>query len=378
VGIAAGLQLVEKKTKTGVDLYVQPGYAWDGWPPVTVLAPYKIPSEHFKNIPFTAGLDDGNPAGHLVEVWLAFTATPRGAPGFGFEACSVEEQYARIFESFRVEVGEKPTHGERHRPVTVGQYTVDAEQVPQKLGTATDPPLVDESVGFQTFPDDWDKVLWLVPIGMVRWVPPSNPLLAGNFAERDPNDIVASDRKRRYAGVVAETLDAARGFVRVRSREASSYAPTVWNTATEKNLLWVEGSLRVHGDAKLLDGQLILRDQANGDNGRPLAIRRRATNAMAPGQRDLFAQIGSTETGANRFVVGPVTGNTPAEWERFVEGRRQGRHRGGKPHCRGADRARARRHRRSDRVRDAARRADLEAQHARRRKGWPQLWRGER
>ena len=319
-GIAAGLQLIEKKTKSGVDVYVQPGYAWDGFGrPLTVLAPYKIPSEPFKNIPFTAGLDDGSPAGHLVEVWLAFTATPRGAPGFGFEACSVEEQYARIFESFRLVIGEKPTHGERHAPVTVGQYTVDAEQVPQKLGAATDPPLVDESVGYQSFPDEWDRALWLVPIGLVRWVPPSNPLQTGNFAARDANDVVASDRKRRYAGVVAETVDAALGFVRVRSREAPSYAPTVWNTDAEKNLLWVEGSLRVHGDAKLLDGQLILRDAANGDNGRPLAIRRRATNAMAPAGSDLFAQIGSTETGANRFVVGPVTGNTPADFkERLV------------------------------------------------------------
>jgi hypothetical protein len=319
-GIAEGLQLIEKPTKTGVDVYVQPGYAWDGFGrPVTVLAPYKIPSEPFKNIPFVAGVDDGNPPGHLVDVWLSFTATPRGGPAFGFEACTVEDQYARIFESFQIAVGDKPTHPDRHAPVTVGVYTVDAEQMPKKLGSASDPPLVDESIGYQTFPDDWDKARWFIPLGSVRWVPPQNVFDTGHFAARAAADTAASDHKRRYCGVVTETVDAARGFVRVRSRDAAAYAPTIWNTDTEKNLLWVEGSLRVEGDAKLLGGQLILRNQANGDSGRPLAIRRRETNSMVPVGSDLWAQIGVGETGANRFVVGPITGNTPADFkERLV------------------------------------------------------------
>lgn len=319
-GIAEGLQLIEKPTKSGVDLYVQPGYAWDGFGrPLAVLAPYKIPSEPFKNIVFQAGVDDGSPAGHLVDVWLAFTATPRGGPAFGFEACSVADQYARIFESFQIVIGDKPSHSDRHAAVTVGVYTVDAEQMPKKLGAITDPPLVDESIAYQTFPDNWDKALWLVPLGSVRWVPPINPLGTGNFAARDATDTTASGHRRRYIGVVTETVDAARGFVRVRSREAAAYAPTVWNTDTEKSLLWVEGSLRVEGDAKLLGGELILRDATNGDSGRPLAILRRATNAMVPVGSDLFMQIGKAETGANRFVVGPVTGNTPSDFkERLV------------------------------------------------------------
>src|SRR5215510_6298145 len=129
-GIAAGLQLIEKTTKSGVDVYVQPGYAWDGFGrPLVVLAPYKIPSELFKNIAFAAGVDDGSPA-------------------FGFEACSVDEQYARVFESFQLVIGDKPGHSDRHAPVTVGVYTVDAEQMPKKLGAATDPPLVDESIPY--------------------------------------------------------------------------------------------------------------------------------------------------------------------------------------------------------------------------------------
>jgi hypothetical protein len=306
-GIAAGLQLIEKTTKSGVDVYVQPGYAWDGFGrPISVLAPYKIPSDSFKSIAFTAGVDDGSPPGHLVDIWLAFAVTPRGGPALGFEACSVDEQYARLFESFRIVVGERPAHADRHAPVTVGVYTVDAEQVPKKLNGATEPPLVDESIAYQTFPDNWDNALWLVPLGAVRWQPPQNPLNAGSFVARNANDITASERKRRFIGLVGETVDAARGFVRVRSRDAAAYAPTVWNTATEQSLLWVEGSLRVEGDAKLLGGQLILRNVMNDDAGGPLAIRRRDTNPTSG--IDLWAQIGTAEAGANRFAVGPVTG----------------------------------------------------------------------
>lgn len=320
-GIASGLQLIEKPTQNGVDLYLQPGYAWDGLGrPLVVLAPYRIPTEPFRSITFTAGVDDGAPPGRLVEVWLAFTASPRGGPANGFEACTADDQSSRLFESFRLVIGERPAHTDRHVPITVGAYTVDAEQVPRKLGAPTDPLLVDESVAYQTFPEQWDAAQWLVPVGVVRWVPPQNPVNSGRFAARAAADLVASDHKRRYAGVVAETVDAARGFVRIRRRDAATYAPTVWNSATEDDLLWVEGHARVQGDAKLLGGRLMLRDESNGDSGGPLTIRRRPVPGIGPLVSDLFAQIGSSDTGTNRFVVGPITGaGTPSDFkERLV------------------------------------------------------------
>lgn len=319
-GIASGLQLIEKPTQTGVDLYLQPGYAWDGLGrPLVVLAPFKIPSELFRNISFVAGVDDGTTPGRLVEVWLAFTATPRGGPSDGFAACTSDDQSSRLFESFRVVAGERLAHPDRHVPVTVGPYTVDAEQILRKVGVATDPLLVDESVAFQTFPDNWDAARWLVPLGVVRWVPPQNPANSGFFAARETADITVSDQKRRYAGVVAETVDAARGFVRIRRRDSAMYAPTVWNTATDQDLLWVEGHARVQGDAKLLGGKLMLRDEANGDTGGPLAVRRRPVPGVGPLVTDVFVQIGDVDAGANRLVVGPVTGNAPTDFkERFV------------------------------------------------------------
>jgi hypothetical protein len=309
-GIASGLQLLERTVGGSVAVYVQPGYGWDGFGrPLVVLEPLEVSAGLFAAIPFIPGLDDQTPPGHLVDVWLRFTATPRGAPSPGFESCSVDEQFARIVESAQVVIGERPSHAEQHEPVTVGPYTDDAAQVVKKLGAPTDPALVDESIAFQTFPEEWDRARWLVPVGLVRWVPAQDPFTPGRFEARTPADLEASDRRRRFIGVVTETVDAARGFIRMRSRAAAQYAPNV----ISDDLVWVEGRLRVEGDARLLGGQLVLRDAANGDAGRPLAVRRRAANTMVPQGSDLFLQIGSAEQGANRLVVGPVLGAPPAE-----------------------------------------------------------------
>src|SRR5438128_2585722 len=70
-GIATGLQLQEVPTPggTGVDMYVRPGYAWDGFGrPVVVLAPYKIPPELFQSYTYNVAF----PNGQLVDVWLQY------------------------------------------------------------------------------------------------------------------------------------------------------------------------------------------------------------------------------------------------------------------------------------------------------------------
>src|SRR6266536_5503169 len=59
-GIAIGLQLVEKPSPAGnnqVDVFVTPGYAWDGLGRTPVaLAPYKVPSMLFQDIDFDASV----------------------------------------------------------------------------------------------------------------------------------------------------------------------------------------------------------------------------------------------------------------------------------------------------------------------------------
>src|SRR4051812_37274017 len=60
-GIASGLQLKETPLQgVKVDIYVMPGYAWDGFGrPIVVLAPYKIPAELFQPYVYNPALDNG-------------------------------------------------------------------------------------------------------------------------------------------------------------------------------------------------------------------------------------------------------------------------------------------------------------------------------
>src|SRR5262245_35099294 len=68
-GIATGLQLVDKTAPDGqIDVYLQPGYAWDGFGrPVVVLAPYKLPADLFSAFVYDAAADSGRPEGRLVD-----------------------------------------------------------------------------------------------------------------------------------------------------------------------------------------------------------------------------------------------------------------------------------------------------------------------
>lgn len=301
-GIAAGLQLVEKSASGGVDVYVQPGYAWDGLGrPLALLAPYKIPAELFKSIAYDAAIDNTSTPGHLVRVWLQYIETPVGGPANGFQTCTTDDQYSRIVESFRIIIGDMPAHSDRHDPIDVAGNPVDAAKALQSLGSSSDPLVNDESIPYQTFPESWGDAKWLVPLGVVRWLPSPDPSQAGSFQARTTDDLTASDRQRIYAGVVAETVNAARGFIRMRKRDAD-YPPTVWSD----DLVWCEGDLRVSGDTKLLAGHLVLRDQNNDDKGTPLTIGRTEVNTMTPSGRDMFVQIGSAQAGSNRLVVGPV------------------------------------------------------------------------
>jgi hypothetical protein len=316
-GIAAGLQLVEKPSKCGgpLELYLEPGFAWDGFGrPIAVLAPLRVSPALFDSLTYEAS-DAGPPPGRLVPLWIRYRESAVGGPPPGFEICSGEDQFSRTLESYQIVAGVKATHAERHDPVSVAGYDVDAREVPARLeipgpvvaGAATTPTLDDESVPYQSYPDDGDA-RWLVPLGVVRWLPP-NGAAAGGFEARvesaspdptvGPRDLTSHERARRYIGVVAGTVNAAGATIRLRSRDGD-FTPAVWTS----ELAWVEGDARVDGDVSLLDGRLVFRDGDYRDHGAPLTIGRREANTL--GGRDLVAQIGAGETGVNRLVIGPM------------------------------------------------------------------------
>jgi hypothetical protein len=299
-GIAMGLNLLEKATSSGdqVDVFVQPGFAWDGFGrPVVVLSPYKLSPEKFKSYTYDAAIDAGSPEGRLVEVWLRYSETEtRGAPA-GFEVCYPSDQFTRVDEFFQVEVGERTSSADQRDPVSVAGHTADAREALQALDP-TAPLLFDETVPYQSFPDPEGGARWLIPVGLVRWKPAQIAGQVGNFVARNADDKTQSRTRRRYVGVVGESFGAADGRIRLRDRTRD------YSAVLSNDLVWVEGDLRVEGNARLFGGLLDLRDAVGQDNGAPLHIARDENNGG--GGTSLRARIGSAKDGKNRFDVGPL------------------------------------------------------------------------
>jgi hypothetical protein len=120
---------------------------------------------------------------------------------------------------------------------------------------------------------------------------------------------------RRYVGVVAETILAADGLIRLRDRsrdpDPSSSHVRLPRVATdpakppENDLAWVEGHLHVLGDTRVSGGKIELRNQVGSADSVPLALRRVEHNPL--GGKDLQVVIGTEDTpsGAHVFAVGP-------------------------------------------------------------------------
>src|SRR5207247_9727251 len=123
-----------EKTAPGgqIEMYIQPGYAWDGFGrPIVILSPYKIPAEKFKAL-----LDDGSLNGQLVPVWVRYSSMETQGLRQGFEVCDTADQNSRIQESFQIEVGERPSHADQHDPISLAGRSVDARQALQRFDPA--------------------------------------------------------------------------------------------------------------------------------------------------------------------------------------------------------------------------------------------------
>jgi hypothetical protein len=314
-GIAIGLDLVERKLPSGeVENIVMPGYAWDGYGrAIVVLAPAKISPQKFANFQGTTP-----PAGQLVRVWIRYDENEAQNPKPGFQACGVDDQHARVVETFAIEVGE-PTIGP-HDTVQIGGAPIDPVNARSAFNAAA-PPLYDESVPFQEFPTT-PKPRWLLPLGYVRW----QKLAAqpGRFVPRDDSgaggaakDSDLSRATREYIGVVAETLSAADGVIRLRDRARDPdpaktffHPPRLTNDPSNPNdLVWIEGGVRVQGDARLASGRLEWRTDEGLDADTPTWTRRSGDAGMPIGQtggRALETAIGKSGQDDSRFVVGPL------------------------------------------------------------------------
>jgi hypothetical protein len=295
-GIALGLDLREVPGPNNtLDVFVQPGYAWDGFGrPIVVPEPHKIAGSLFASI--DAEFVPGNPA-RLVDVWLGYREAPTKGPRPGYEECEDGPAFARVIESYRVEVGPRTTFASQRDPIEIAGRSMDATQALRAFDPAA-PELSDASVPHQVFPPEGEAASWLIRIGVVSWEP-GDP---GKFVARDQAALDRHERSREYCGVVASSIEANGGHVRVHDR-SQPYSPF----HTPEELLWVEGGLRIDGHARLYGHRLEFIRSHTESPRLPFHVLR---HDDAAGTK-LQAVIGDQSAGANRFAVGRKTGVDP-------------------------------------------------------------------
>jgi hypothetical protein len=317
-GIATGLALVEVPDSLGnVQMFIEPGIAWDGYGrPVVVLAP----------APVTLDLFASSPTGNQ-SVWLRYSAAGTQAIAPGFQTCGAGDPTTRVLETYAIEAGTETVQQQTDGVVIGGATIAD----PRDMLIAVDANaavVLDGSAGYQTFPDDTAR--WLIPVGIAAYTAGS----PGSFSARSNTQLALSRSQRRYMGVAAENLLAVDGVLRLRDRQTdnpSSATDTQLDQAAAiqpadigpdpnnstrligNELVWVEGNMRVTGNARMFGTQLELRD-SSGKNGAqdvaPEFLRSAAPASNPLGGQDLQVCIGSSVTGtpaADRLTIGVLT-----------------------------------------------------------------------
>ncbi len=331
-GIAAGLHLVERAAAGGgdrVNVYIEPGYAWDGFGrPILLAAPQPVPESKFAAIEYDAALDaDGK--GRLVAVWLRYVERRLSPPAAGFGDCLDVDARARVQETFEIVVGARGVD-DRHAAVLVAGTPLRVDPTAVRIHPQSRI-FYDETVPHQALPE-LPSANWLVPIGYVRWLPVAGG--PGRFVKRSdpasgPRDSDVIRRFRRYVGAVTEEILAADQAVRIRDRSrppSTAFQPPAAPDPAEtdpaklptSDLLFVEGATRIEGDARLLGGQLDMLTASGSDGGVPLRLRRTQRTVKNPDNTErtlltLEAQIGVAASADNRFAVGPLPAGAPLD-----------------------------------------------------------------
>jgi len=295
-GIALGLDLREVPgPNSTMDVFVQPGYAWDGFGRAIIVAqPAKIAGSLFSA--FDAAFVPGNPPPPpvTVEVWIRYDETMTQGPKPGFETCDTSDSFARVLESYVIEVGPKAAIADKRDPIEIAGRTFDAAQALTTFDPAA-PELVDASVPHQTLPTDDEGKRWFVALGVVSWQP-GNP---GTFVARTADQLTRSSRGRQYCGLVGASVEAPNGYVRVHDR-AKPYSQYF-----SSELMWVEGDLRLDGHARLYGKRVEFVNSHTEDPISPFYVLR--ADDLGANRKKLQLAIGDKAAGANYLAVGPQT-----------------------------------------------------------------------
>jgi len=298
-GIALGLDLLEVTgPNASLDVVVQPGYAWDGFGrPIVVPEPAKVPVSRFASFDALFVTGQPPPPAIPVEVWIRYDEAMGQGPRPGFENCEPGQAFSRVTERFAIEVGPRTDIASRRDPIEIAGRTMDAAQALSTFDPLA-PALEDASVPHQTLPEEGERALWLLPLGVVMYEPGS----PGRFVARTPAAKDRHVRSRQYCGVVAGSIEATSGVVRVHDR-AEPYS-----TAVTGELLTVEGGIRADGNVRIYGKRLEFAQSHGEDPVAPFQVLRK--DDLAAGSTSLNLVIGDQAAGSNKLVIGPKTGET--------------------------------------------------------------------
>ncbi|GAF48240.1 hypothetical protein [Rhodococcus wratislaviensis] len=296
-GIALGMDLTEVPgPNSTLDVVIQPGYAWDGFGrPIVVPEPAKLSTALFASFDSLFVPSKPPPPPVPVDVWIRYDEARGRGPKPGFETCDSAAAFSRVSERFAVEVGPRTEPAGLRDPIEIAGRTIDAAQALRTFDPSA-PELVDASVPQQTLPGDGEHALWLLPLGVVLYQPGS----PGKFVTRDDVALSRHAQSRQYCGVVAGSIEATSGVVRVHDRGKP------YSTAFTDELLWVEGDLRCDGNIRLYNSRLELMPSHTANTPMPFHVLR--MDDPAKGSASMTLVIGDKSAGHNKLVVGPKTG----------------------------------------------------------------------
>jgi hypothetical protein len=318
-GIVSGLELVEQTSPTGgLDLYLLPGHAVDGYGrAVVVINPLRLSPNDF----------NGQPTGP-VQVWLRYDQGSTRATRPGFEVCCTGDSYTRVAESYVLEVGVRSTLEQQAGISVAGEAVADARTA-SRVFDDNGPVIPDGSVSYQDLPLADESNKWLIPLGLVGWQNGT----PGQLLPLSEDQRLFSRRLRRYQGVVAENVYASDGVIRLRKRtlelpvgppvdqdliDSACATQELSDPSHDKDLklcdgkptpnelVWVEGRLRVTDDARILGGRLEMRDPMGTDylpSGEPGSVPLFLQRTDRDENADLEIVIGKAEKGNNRLLI---------------------------------------------------------------------------
>jgi hypothetical protein len=240
----------------------------------------------------------------------------------GFRTCGAGDPATRIAETYEIVTG-APSPAQRTDGVVLNGVNVpDPRNMLIAFDTAA-AVVLDGSAPHQLFPAD--NANWLVPIGIVNYVSGA----PGSFKQRTLPELQLNRIVRRYIGTVAESVLAADGVLRLRDRQTDQqidqHGNIVSNDTLEAHasiqpsdidsdpnnatrligneLVWVEGNLRVVGDARLFGGVLNFRAKDGTEPAGSFFLRR--TTDVTQTTQNLEVSIGQPPSPAHPGV-GPV------------------------------------------------------------------------